>query len=267
MDDRVALSGLRLRGRHGVLPEERLDEQEFVVDVECGTDARAAARRDDVADALDYRRLAEAARAVIEGSSRALIETLAEDIAQAVLALGTPWVRVRLMKPRPGTIPAEAWVELRRPLPPVAAPVELHVPDFGPAKAFYGALGFRVMREEPARGTDGYLVLALGPTVLRFWPGTDEVRRHGYFGTFAEGTPRGYGVELVVVVDDLDRAFASAGAAGRIVAPPRSRPWGARDFRVLDPYGFYVRITEPHDPLASPAQPAPQAARSSRPTP
>ncbi|HLS33771.1 MAG TPA: dihydroneopterin aldolase, partial [Brevibacterium sp.] len=41
--DRIRLSGLRVLGYHGVLPEERRDGQEFVVDVCLGLDVGEAA--------------------------------------------------------------------------------------------------------------------------------------------------------------------------------------------------------------------------------
>jgi uncharacterized glyoxalase superfamily protein PhnB len=56
-------------------------------------------------------------------------------------------------------------------------------------------------------------------------------------------------VEIVLTFDDLDATFARAQTVGTIVAPIRLRHWGLRDFRVLDPYSFYIRCTEPHDPL------------------
>ena len=59
MSDRITLTGLRVRGRHGVLPEERRDGQDFVVDVELAVDVRAAAEADDLARTVDYGGLAE----------------------------------------------------------------------------------------------------------------------------------------------------------------------------------------------------------------
>lgn len=53
------------------------------------------------------------------------------------------------------------------------------------------------------------------------------------------------GVELVVEVDDLDGCREGVRAAGWPVEEEiTSRPWGARDFRVLDPSGYYLRVTE-----------------------
>lgn len=52
------------------------------------------------------------------------------------------------------------------------------------------------------------------------------------------------GVELVLEVDDLQAERDRVGAEGWPVAEEISeRPWGLRDFRVLDPDGYYWRIT------------------------
>ena len=126
--------------------------------------------------------------------------------------------------------------------------VELHVPDLGAAKAFYRRFKFAVVREEVADGGDGYLVMGRGSSLIFFWGGTEAVRDHEYFRRFRGVRKRGYGVELVIPVDDLDEAYRVAVTAKCVVAQPRTRAWGARDFRAEDPFGFYLRFTEPHDP-------------------
>ena len=84
--DRIALTGLRVRGRHGVLPEERRDGQEFVVDVVLRLDTRPAAASDDVADTVHYGELAERLEAVVAGEPVDLLETLAGRLADVCLA-------------------------------------------------------------------------------------------------------------------------------------------------------------------------------------
>jgi lactoylglutathione lyase len=52
------------------------------------------------------------------------------------------------------------------------------------------------------------------------------------------------GVELVLEVDDLPAEHDRVVAAGwPIEEPLRDRPWGLTDFRVIDPAGHYLRIT------------------------
>jgi dihydroneopterin aldolase len=81
MTDRIALRGLRVRGHHGVLEQERRDGQDFVVDVELAVDTRAAAAADDLAATVDYGTLAERIAEVVAGEPVNLIETLAARIA------------------------------------------------------------------------------------------------------------------------------------------------------------------------------------------
>lgn len=88
MGDRITLTGLRVRGRHGVLPEERRDGQDFLVDVVLELDLRPAAASDDVADTVHYGELAERLAEVVAGEPVDLIETLAERLAQVCLADG-----------------------------------------------------------------------------------------------------------------------------------------------------------------------------------
>ncbi len=84
--DTLALTGLRVRGHHGVLASERRDGQDFVVDVVLSVDTRAAALSDDLADTVDYAALAQALAAVVAGDPVDLIETLASRLADVCLA-------------------------------------------------------------------------------------------------------------------------------------------------------------------------------------
>lgn len=251
-DDRILLSGLRFEGRHGVDPGESVRPQAFEVDVEVPVDARGAAERDSLDGALDYRRLRDIAAAVVEGPSRALVETLADAIVSRIITeTGAAWARVRVTKLSPPGLGGRAAVEVARSREALARTttlIELHVPDFRPVREFYGRLGFRVVRDEPASERGGYLVLARGENVLRFWPGTERASEHSYFRAFPAGSARGYGVEIVLPVDDLDDLYETALASGVVVDELRLRPWGARDFRLADPFGFYLRFTEPTRP-------------------
>jgi dihydroneopterin aldolase len=86
MSDRITLSGLRVRGHHGVLPEERRDGQDFVVDAVLSLDTRAAATSDALADTVDYGVLAAALAEVVAGEPVNLLETLAARLAAVCLA-------------------------------------------------------------------------------------------------------------------------------------------------------------------------------------
>ena len=84
--DQIALTGLTVRGNHGVFDFERRDGQDFVVDVALEVDSRIAAASDDIADTVHYGELAEALAAVIAGEPVNLLETLAERLVQVCLA-------------------------------------------------------------------------------------------------------------------------------------------------------------------------------------
>lgn len=85
--DRIVLTGITAIGFHGVLPQERLDGQEFVVDVTVHTGSRPARRRDELAAAVDYSQVAAAVHRRIVGTPFQLIESLAEAIAADLLEL------------------------------------------------------------------------------------------------------------------------------------------------------------------------------------
>ncbi len=84
--DRIVLRGVRATGYHGVFAEERVDGQEFIVDVVLGVaDVARAASTDDLAHTVDYGAVAVAIVELIEGPAVDLIETLAVRVAERCL--------------------------------------------------------------------------------------------------------------------------------------------------------------------------------------
>ena len=86
MADRIELRGLTVRGNHGVFDHERRDGQDFIVDITVWIDLADAAASDDLADTFDYGVLAQRAADVVGGPARNLIETVAAEIAEDVMA-------------------------------------------------------------------------------------------------------------------------------------------------------------------------------------
>jgi dihydroneopterin aldolase len=86
MADRIDLTGLRIRGFHGVYPAERRDGQDFVVDVGLELDLGIPGASDDVADTVHYGELADALALVIAGEPVDLLETLALRLMDVCLA-------------------------------------------------------------------------------------------------------------------------------------------------------------------------------------
>ena len=85
MPGQITLTGLRVRGHHGVYDFERVQGQEFLVDVALELDLDVAARTDDVADTVHYGELVERLVAIVAGEPVNLIETLADRLATACL--------------------------------------------------------------------------------------------------------------------------------------------------------------------------------------
>ncbi|MGO9801855.1 MAG: dihydroneopterin aldolase [Steroidobacteraceae bacterium] len=98
--DRIFLHGLTAECIIGFIDWERRVRQTVVVDLEMPVDCRHAAQSDEVADTLDYKKVAKRALEFIGASEFKLVETLAHRLALVVLEeFGVEWVRVSLNKP------------------------------------------------------------------------------------------------------------------------------------------------------------------------
>jgi 7,8-dihydroneopterin aldolase/epimerase/oxygenase len=84
--DRVTLRGIEVFAHHGVLAHERELGQRFVVDVTVWLDTAEAAATDDLQATVDYGELAGAVAAAATDPPAALIETVADRVADVVLA-------------------------------------------------------------------------------------------------------------------------------------------------------------------------------------
>lgn len=96
--DRIRLTGLTVRGHHGVFAHEKRDGQDFVIDITARADLTAAATSDDLADTVDYGAIATVAAQVVSGPPRDLIETVADEIAARILQMsdGPPITEVEV---------------------------------------------------------------------------------------------------------------------------------------------------------------------------
>jgi lactoylglutathione lyase len=119
--------------------------------------------------------------------------------------------------------------------------LELFVEDMGESVSFYRrALGFEVVREEHG----DYASLRSGDIMLGIGPIAKLPETGGYFTRSIASQRRGLGVELVMEVDDLSAAHRRGLESGHpVFEPPQQRPWGLWDFRIVDPDGYYLRVT------------------------
>lgn len=132
--------------------------------------------------------------------------------------------------------------------------IELHVPDFDKIKDFYSKLAFKITLEDKVNEKElGYLTMTredkMGNTMLNFYGGDDRVYNQSYFKQFPRDTKRAYASEITIVVKDVEAMYnlAMTNLKEYVVKPLRSNEdhshqW--KDFRMVDPFGFYIRFTE-----------------------
>jgi dihydroneopterin aldolase len=117
MADIIWLLGVECRAKIGVPAAERARRQKLLIDAGLEVDARPAAARDDFRLAVDYWAVEKLLRAETETGERALLETLAERLAAAVLRTqaSVSAVTIRARK-TPAVMPKtrEVVLELRR---------------------------------------------------------------------------------------------------------------------------------------------------------
>ena len=147
---------------------------------------------------------------------------------------------------------------------PVRLRMELFVDSLDASVAFYGRiLGFRVER----RGEDyvsirrGTVVLGLGPVAKLPERGTGPG-----FTRQRLAAGKGAGVEIVLELDDRDQVVAlhdHCQAEATVVEALQLRPWGLWDFRLVDPDGYYLRVTHANVGTAPSTQSSAPASRLS----
>ncbi len=115
--DKLVLKGMQFYGYHGALPEERQLGQRFLVDLELFCDLRSPGASDRLGAAVDYAKVFDLVKGIVEKERYHLIEALAERIASCVLEnFPVEGVLVRVKKPQvplPGIL-SYAGVEIKR---------------------------------------------------------------------------------------------------------------------------------------------------------
>jgi dihydroneopterin aldolase len=100
--DCLHIQGIRAYGYTGFLPEEQRLGQWFEVSLSLWLDLSIAAESDRLPDTYDYSNVVQSIQSLIQTAKFALIEKLAEAIAQLVLSGGqVEQVRVQLVKLAP----------------------------------------------------------------------------------------------------------------------------------------------------------------------
>jgi uncharacterized glyoxalase superfamily protein PhnB len=121
-------------------------------------------------------------------------------------------------------------------LAPIAP--ELFVPDVDAAVDFYErVLGYTLLRKEgePATFAIGHIN---GATIM-------FMSDRWYTGPRAELDGRGAGLDIRVMVPDVDAVYERVREVAPIMHPIGDRDYGLRDFIMRDPNGFRLRFASP----------------------
>lgn len=99
--EKIIIKGLKLFAYHGVNPEEKVDGQNFVLDITTELDAQMAESSDNVDNTVSYAKIIKTVRAVFTEKSYDLIETAANVVAMEIMKTypALQKVTVLLMKP------------------------------------------------------------------------------------------------------------------------------------------------------------------------
>ncbi|KKR05568.1 MAG: hypothetical protein UT34_C0002G0075 [candidate division WS6 bacterium GW2011_GWF2_39_15] len=132
--------------------------------------------------------------------------------------------------------------------------IELHVPNFDIAENFYSKLGFKVVWRRNLKDDTGYMVMRRDQSIIGFFGGNDLIYNHRYFKQFDKNTVRGYEVEVAIFIKDMKIEDYYTEVMKKInrkylVGDIKLHSYGKTDFRLVDPFGFYLRFSEPENNL------------------
>ncbi|MHB1140303.1 MAG: dihydroneopterin aldolase [Sulfuricaulis sp.] len=97
--DIIYLHDLKIECIIGIWEWERRIKQTIILDLDMAADIRRAATTDSIEDTLNYKAVSKRLNEFVGNSQFQLVETLAEKVAELLLAeFKLPWVRVRVNK-------------------------------------------------------------------------------------------------------------------------------------------------------------------------
>lgn len=80
--DKIIIKGLSISAKHGVNPEEKVNDQLFVVDCRVYLKNKHPFSSDDVSQTINYSHVCRKIKETVENNSFNLIEKLAEEISK-----------------------------------------------------------------------------------------------------------------------------------------------------------------------------------------
>ncbi len=83
--EKIIIKGLKIRAFHGVNPEEKIDGQNFILDITAELDVKKAQLSDNVDHTVSYSDIIKTATAVFTEKSYNLIETVANKVGMEIM--------------------------------------------------------------------------------------------------------------------------------------------------------------------------------------
>lgn len=102
--DQIHIKDLRVPGILGINPEERINEQEILVNATLWADTRPAALSDEIDDAVNYRTITKALIAHIREGKPMLVERLVQELTDICFDMEPRIRRVRMTVEKPGAL-------------------------------------------------------------------------------------------------------------------------------------------------------------------
>ena len=113
--DQVIIKDLLVRGVIGITERERERPQDILINAALFTEIARAAETDDIADCVDYSKVAKKLTAHAESVGRNTVEALVSDLARLCLAEpGVLGVRIRVEKPGAVRFARSVGIEIER---------------------------------------------------------------------------------------------------------------------------------------------------------
>ena len=107
--DRLTLKGMKFYSHSGTHSFEKDVGQLFEIDLDCYLDLSHASRSDRISDTINYPKLFQTVKEVMEASSYNLMERLAGEIADRVLRdFPIKQIKIRCRKPR---VPVKGFID------------------------------------------------------------------------------------------------------------------------------------------------------------
>lgn len=98
--DKIILNDMKFFAYHGVYPDEKTNGQNFIVDLELSTDLSVPGKSDNLAHTIDYAKVYDIVKRIIEQDSKQLLESLCEEISKTLLeSFKIESVRIKIKKP------------------------------------------------------------------------------------------------------------------------------------------------------------------------